>query len=57
MKPKNFNGTISTLCIIAGGIISIIGGIFSQKEQMDKLEELNREYHEDKNAEAAEEEV
>lgn len=51
------NGTKAILCTLAAGIFTFVGGIYSQREQMEKLEEIDREYHENKNTETNEEEV
>ena len=59
-KPMKFaisNGAKAILCTALAGIFTFIGGIYSQREQMEKLEKIDREYHENKNTEVDEEEV
>ncbi len=59
MSFKIGNGAKALLCAAVAGIFTFIGGIYSQREQMEKLEEIDREYHESKNTEeeTVEEEV
>lgn len=57
MKFVITNGTKAILCTLVAGIFTFIGGVYSQREQMDKLEEIDREYHERQNTETSEEEV
>lgn len=57
MKFAIGNGTKAILCTLVAGIFTFIGGIYTQREQMEKLEEIDREYHENKSTEVDEEEV
>lgn len=58
MDFKIGNGTKALLCAAVAGIFTFIGGIYSKREQMEKLEEIDREYHDNNTEEETiEEEV
>jgi len=57
MKFVISNGVKAIACAAIAGIFTFIGGIYTQREQLEKLEEIDREYHENKNTEVDEEEV
>ena len=57
MKFVISNGVKAIACAAIAGIFTFIGGIYTQREQLEKLEEIDREYHENKNTEVNEEEV
>lgn len=57
MRKKLGYGTLGLICSVVAGVFTILGGVCSQREQIEKLEEIDREYHEGKNTETNEEEV
>lgn len=57
MKFVLTNRTKNIICMAAAAIFTMLGGIYAQNEQMERLEEIDREYHENKDTEVSEEEV
>lgn len=57
MKFKITNRGVNVVCMAIAAIATFIGGIYAQNEQMERLEEIDREYHENKDTEVSEEEV